>query len=292
MNRTQKIVVSIAAAGVGLVLAANPSNAMPWGDSLRPSFLAVSPDRVDEPAADQTASPDPTLPASAGEPISPTPEPTTAATEPHAPEPTSGAPTPTEPSTTAAPTPTEPPHSKPTEPAHPTGSEPATPGTDPNASPEPPREPEHPSTTAPRTEVHTAATLSLSCSLVAGEARSNVACAWSGDAPDAAVRLLVLRGDGTVGRVRLNTEQLGVRSFLDTDAGAGKTFSFVVVFLDANDTSIAHSNGVHVTTPAAPVTTEPPTTEPPTTEPPTTAPPTTRPPTTEPHHPEPTTAPA
>ena len=305
MNRTHKIIVTIAAAGVGLVLAANPSNAMPWGDSLRPSFLSVPHERTEEPRGITTVSGDDESSAPAAD----TPAGDDGAVAPEAPAaPPAGH---DEPATTAAPnepattsnvappaTTQEPPATTPAvappsdrpagssdrpagssdRPAgssdRPAGSsdrpkEPEAPHqpetTEPPATTVAPQEPEHPDTTAPRPEERRPATLSLHCELGGGV----VSCAWEGPTPDGAVRQLVLRGDQAAGRGRvlLNTEQTDVRSFVDTRPEAGHTYSYVVVFLDGNGKTLAHANLVLITVPAAPTTPEP--TTPPTTPQPT-----------------------
>ena len=269
MARTQrKVIACIAASGLGIVLAANPSNAMPWGASLRPSFVHDVLDDHAVVAIDVSSSPDPTIapprpPATAHLPEAPhetlpAPPPSTAPTTPEAP-----------PTSVANVTAGDHAQPEPTEPSEPT-------------APPKPTEPPKPPKPVDRPEEHRPATLSLGCEVTAGGARATVACAWSGETPEGAVRLLVLRSDG---RVRLTTEDTGRRRHVDDEAPAGRSLSYVVVFVDAGGHSIAHSNSAAVTTPAAPATTPAPTTAAP--QPPHTSEP---PRPTEPPHPT-TTAP-
>lgn len=86
----------------------------------------------------------------------------------------------------------------------------------------------------------TPATLALGCRVDGGGVR----CTWTGDTPAGAVRELVLRSDG---RVRLDTTDVSVRTYLDGQLPSSASFSYVVVFLDASGRTLAHSNPSVVT---------------------------------------------
>ncbi len=85
---------------------------------------------------------------------------------------------------------------------------------------------------AAKGEDRTPATVSLACRADGGGVR----CAWTGDAPAGAKRQLLLRSDG---RVRLDTTDVTVRTYLDGSRPSASSFSYVVVFLDASGKTLA-----------------------------------------------------
>ena len=253
MVSTKKIVVSLVITGASIGLLTNPSFAMSLVRAPRPSFSAAAKISADTETSPSSAAAQTTTSAAAAEPaVGPAPEPR--------PEPTTAHPRPTEPATTAAPTPGG-------------GTAGGTVHVDAGAV--------EPTTTVKRDD-RTPATLQLSCHMVPRPTRPSVACSWSGETPAGADNLKVLRSDGQVGRVRLSTGDTSLRAWTDDDAGSGKHFNYVIVFMNGDSgPTIAHTNAVTIDTPAA----TPPATEAP--RPSTTAP-HGEPATTKPH-PEPTT---
>ena len=295
MAATQrKMIAWITVAGLGVVLAANPSGAMPWGERLRPSFVTEALGAPSGAADDGPAGgsgPDPTIAKPTHEHDADAP-PLGSATGVPAGRPASAGP--------AGAAPTSPPSAGAagagwtvTEGAALAGAEPngpvpvsEPPRSDPSRT-EPPNTDSpttDPPTTARRGDDRTPATLTLACRLQAGAARADVACAWRGATPDGAARMLVLRSDASVGRVRLATDDVARRSWVDADAGAGRTFSYVIVFLDGAGKTIGHSNGVTIVTSTVPT---PPTTAVPEPRPTAPRPPEPRPTTTTPRPTEP-----
>lgn len=231
MASTKKIVVSLVVAGASVGLLTNPSFALSLVRPPRPSFSSAAKISSDQDklgtrasgsvevttTADLSTEPAPLAPPAHPEPR---PEPTTVAAPPK-PEP--------EPTTSTAAGGTGTTH------VEGTGDASGAPGE---------------TTTTVKKDDRTPSTLVLSCHLQATPTRPAVACTWSGETPVGATKLMVLRNDG---RVRLSTTDTSVRSWTDTDAGAGKHFSYVVVFLAAENTpTLAHSNPFAIDTPAAP----------------------------------------
>ena len=69
-----------------------------------------------------------------------------------------------------------------------------------------------------------------------------VTCTWASPSNPGVVRLLMLRGDGKVGRAFGPFAPMA-GSATDATVRSGITYSFVVVGLDATNKSIAHSQG-------------------------------------------------
>jgi hypothetical protein len=232
MASTKKIVVSLVVAGASVGLLTNPSFALSIVRPPRPSFSSAAKIAGDKDKLGTNASGSVEVTATADLSIEPAPT-----TSPAAPEPKP------EPTTVAAPPKPEP---------DPTTTAAAVEGTgtthvegtgDASGAPAEP-------TTTVKKDDRTPSTLVLTCHLQATPTRPAVACTWSGETPVGATKLMVLRNDG---RVRLSTGDTSVRTFTDTDAGAGKHFSYVVVFLAAESTpTLAHSNPFAIDTPAAP----------------------------------------
>ena len=101
-----------------------------------------------------------------------------------------------------------------------------------------------PTTVVSRDRDRTPATLEATCAL-SGAA---VSCSWTASTNSGIVRLLVLRGDGKVGRA-FGPYAPVAGSMVDGTVKSGVTYSFVVVGLDASNKSIAHSAGSFIPVP-------------------------------------------
>jgi hypothetical protein len=78
-----------------------------------------------------------------------------------------------------------------------------------------------------------------------------VSCSWTGTIDPAFTRFLLLRGQvGGKGRVVLNTTDTSASAFLDSNVAPGQ-YSYVLVELDASNTTLGHSNPVYITIPPA-----------------------------------------
>ena len=75
-----------------------------------------------------------------------------------------------------------------------------------------------------------------------------VTCTWASPSNPGVVRVLMLRGDGKVGRA-FGPFAPVAGSAIDATVRSGITYSFVVVGLDANNKSIAHSQGTIIAVP-------------------------------------------
>jgi len=74
---------------------------------------------------------------------------------------------------------------------------------------------------------------------------SSVACAWSRWDGEGFARYLLLRSDGSVGRVPFQTADASTTATIDTGLAAG-SYSYVVIVLDPQGTTLVHSNRVTV----------------------------------------------
>jgi hypothetical protein len=162
-------------------------------------------------------------------------------TEPSTPEPAvTASPSSTEPAGTEAPASTEPPSTEPAGTEVPASTEP--PSTEPPSTEPPSSEP--PATTLaspPTTDTFVPSGIALSCD-VDGD---TVSCSWSGGVVPGFAKFLLLRGDGTKGRVPYMTADPSATSYVDTGLAPG-SYSYVVVSVDANSKALVHSNPVHV----------------------------------------------
>ena len=138
------------------------------------------------------------------------------------------------------------------------GVEPAT--TEPNtsepavseapASTEPPASTTEPATTEPpvtsspsppTTDTYVPSGITLSCDADG----ATVSCSWSGGVVPGFTKFLLLRGDGTRGRVPYMTSDPTATAYVDTGLAPG-SYSYVVVSVDANSKALVHSNPVYV----------------------------------------------
>ena len=101
-----------------------------------------------------------------------------------------------------------------------------------------------PPATRPAGGDQTAATMEGSCALAGGA----VTCTWGAPANPAAVRILMLRGSANVGRV-FGPYSPTAGTATDTTVKSGVTYSYVMVALDSNNKSIAHTPGTFITVP-------------------------------------------
>ena len=74
---------------------------------------------------------------------------------------------------------------------------------------------------------------------------TSVTCAWSPWSGDGFARFLLLRSDGTTGRVPFQTSDPAVTATIDAGLAPG-SYSYVVIVLDSHGTTLVHSNGVTV----------------------------------------------
>jgi hypothetical protein len=102
-----------------------------------------------------------------------------------------------------------------------------------------------PGTTPPVTSPPGDTYVPLGISLACEQQGSTVTCTWSGVSIDGFSEFLLLRGDGTIGRVPYRTSDPGGGSFSDVVPAAG-TYSYVVVAIDPNAKTLVHSNPVYV----------------------------------------------
>ncbi len=94
------------------------------------------------------------------------------------------------------------------------------------------------------TEVHNAATLTIECATNG----TSVTCNWSGAVPEGAATYAVLRGEaGSAGPGRVYFVPLGTTSWVDSTPTLGASYSYLVHGFDANNQSLAHSNGTLIT---------------------------------------------
>ena len=75
-----------------------------------------------------------------------------------------------------------------------------------------------------------------------------VTCVWSPVTNPAVVRLLLLRGDGKIGRV-FGPYAPSATTAVDASTKSGVTYSYVVVGLDSANKSVAHTPGVVIAVP-------------------------------------------
>lgn len=74
---------------------------------------------------------------------------------------------------------------------------------------------------------------------------TSVSCAWSRWDGEGFARYLLLRSDGSVGRVPFQTADASTTATIDTGLAAG-SYSYVVIVLDPQGTTLVHSNRVTV----------------------------------------------
>ena len=126
-----------------------------------------------------------------------------------------------------------------TEPAttEPAATEPAT--TEPATTEPPSTEP------APTTTEWHDTPVPLGIDLTCRADGTSVTCAWSPWSGDGFARFLLLRSDGTTGRVPFQTSDPAVTATIDAGLAPG-SYSYVVIVLDSHGTTLVHSNGVTV----------------------------------------------
>ncbi len=90
----------------------------------------------------------------------------------------------------------------------------------------------------------TPSTIDGSCALRG----AGVTCTWASPSNPAVVRVLVLRGDGKMGRA-FGPFAPVAGAATDATVRSGITYSFVVVGLDATNKSVAHSQGTIIAVP-------------------------------------------
>jgi len=132
---------------------------------------------------------------------------------------------------------TEPTTASTTEPTMPTITEPAV--TEPPAT-------TTPATAAPTTTEFHDTPVPLGISLTCTADGNTVTCHWSGGAIPGFARFLVLRGNGgSQGRVPFQSADPNASMAIDTNVPVG-SYSYVVVAVDGNATTLVHSNPVFI----------------------------------------------
>ena len=127
------------------------------------------------------------------------------------------------PPTTQAPPTTQPHHD---EPVH---------GTEPTSPP-----------TSPPGDTQVAERAGLTCHAEGAETARHVDCSWP-QGPNGTARYVLIRSTGDHGQVVFQTGDLAHPSFGDTSVVHGTAYGFMVLWLDANGHSLAHSNHVMIT---------------------------------------------